>query len=301
MMFLSSLLVYCALQLTGVQAIPKPRTITALTAAQIEQYTPFTHFAGAGSCGPAATKSWTCGVHCSAHPGFVTTASGGDGVTVQFWYVGFDPALKAVIVGHQGTDPKKVVPLLNDAFIPKGALDSNLFPGVPKGVEVHDGFKEAHADSAADVLAAVKTTMSAHSTNKIVVAGWSLGAAISLLDGVHLHLTLPQADVSVYGYGMPRVGNADWANFVDKVMPGKVTRVTHQDDPVPILPGKFLGFHHVSGERHIKDDDSWVFCSGQDNSDDQCSTGQVGNVLQASVPDHFGPYNGIFLTCSGSA
>ncbi|KAH8823222.1 alpha/beta-hydrolase [Flagelloscypha sp. PMI_526] len=277
--------------------MPRPRTITTLSADEINQFTPFTHFAGAGSCDASTTKTWSCGAHCNANSGFIPTASGGNGATVQFWYVGFDPNSNAVIVGHQGTDPEKIIPLLNDAFILKGKLNSKLFPGVPTGVKVHDGFKEAHADSAADVLAAVNKTMAAHSTNKITVVGWSLGAAISLLDGVHLHLTLPQADVSVIGYGMPRVGNADWANYVDSIMPGKITRITHQDDPVPTLPFRFLGYHHVSGERHIKDDETWVLCSGQDNTDDQCSTGQVDTVFDYSVPDHTGPYNGIFLSC----
>jgi hypothetical protein len=35
---------------------------------------------------------------------------------------------------------------------------------------------------------------------------------------------------------------------------------------VPILPGRFLGFHHPTGEIHIQADNSWVSCPGEDNT-----------------------------------
>ncbi|KAH8833451.1 alpha/beta-hydrolase [Flagelloscypha sp. PMI_526] len=303
-MFISVLVASGILQMLGVHAMPMRRSTTKLTAAQIDQFTPFTHWVGAASCPASVTKTWTCGAHCDAHPGFNTTAAGGDGGEIPFWFVGFDPDLQAVMVGHQGTDFSDPASVFNDVKFLKSPLDANLFPGVPEGVEAHDGFKTAHARSAADVLNAVKTTMSTHSTNKIVTVGWSQGGALALLEGVYLHLTLPQADVDVYGYGMPRVGNQEWANFVDQTMPGKVTRITNQDDPVPTLPGRSfpLEYHHVSGERHITNDGSWVLCPGQDSTDSQCSTGQLGgiNVFHTDPHDHAGPYNGIFVTCSNT-
>lgn len=35
-------------------------------------------------------------------------ASGGDGDSTQFWYVGYDPILDEVVVAHQGTDTSKL-------------------------------------------------------------------------------------------------------------------------------------------------------------------------------------------------
>ncbi|KAH8833454.1 lipase [Flagelloscypha sp. PMI_526] len=304
MIFIPTLVIYAALQILGVQAIPMRRSTANLATADIEQFTPFTHWVGAASCPASVTKTWTCGPHCDAHPGFNTTAAGGNGGDTPFWFVGFDPELQAVMVGHQGTDPSKLKSILTDLRFSKVPIDSNRFPGVPNGVEVHNGFQIAHANSAEDVLNAVKTTMSTHGTNKIITVGWSQGGALALLDGVHFHLTLPQADVSVYGYGMPRVGNRAWANFVDQAMPGKVTRINNKDDPIPTLPGRGKGqeYHHVSGERHITDDGSWVFCPGQDNSDSKCTTGRLESffklLFRHDLSDHPGPYNGIFVTCS---
>ena len=63
----------------------RPRqSITALSTSQISSFKPYTFFASAGYCQPAATLAWTCGANCEANPGFEPVASGGDGDSVQF-------------------------------------------------------------------------------------------------------------------------------------------------------------------------------------------------------------------------
>lgn len=32
---------------------------------------------------------------------------------------------------------------------------------------------------------------------------------------------------------------------------------------VSVTPGRFLGYHHPSGEVHIMDDDQWLSCPGK--------------------------------------
>jgi len=59
-------------------------------------------------------------------------------------------------------------------------------------------------------------------------------------------------------------------------------------DPVPIIPPKILGFKQPSGEIHVEDDGSIFACPGQDNDNSLCSTGDVKNIFEASVEDHFG-------------
>jgi hypothetical protein len=273
------------------------RSVTTLSAATISSFTPYTYFAGVGNCPPAVTKAWNCGAACNALPGFKTVQSGGDGTNSQFWFVGYYPALDSVIVAHQGTDVKKIVPVLNDAAIIRQKLDSTLFPGVPSSVAVHAGFKEAHADSATAVLAAVKTAMSTYNTVKVTIVGHSLGGAISLLDSIYLPLHLPSTTIfKTVLYGLPRVGEQDFANYVDAHVKDLV-RIDNKDDPVPILPGRFLGFKHPSGEIHIKSDGSWVSCSGQDNESSGCTVKDVGNIFIANGDDHSGPYNGITIRC----
>lgn len=117
--------------------------------------------------------------------------------------------------------------------------------------------------TANDILTAVQTTMSTHGTSSVALVGHSLGAALSLLDSAFLPLHLPSSTIfQTIVYGLPRVGNQDWANFVDANTAIHLTHINNKEDPVPILPGMFLGFHHPSGEVHIQDSGAWDSCPG---------------------------------------
>ncbi len=125
------------------------------------------------------------------------------------------------------------------------------------------------------------------------------GAAISLLHSIYIPLQIPDAQVTYVGYGLPRVGNQALADYVDAH--DAITSVTHinnKKDWVPIIPGRFLGFHHPSGEIHIQDSGEWMACPGQDNTNSQCTVGDVKNLLSGHESDHDGPYNGVEMGCS---
>ncbi|KAK1221310.1 hypothetical protein PQX77_015882 [Marasmius sp. AFHP31] len=274
----------------------KRQSITILSSAQVSSYKPYSFFAAAAYCKPANTKAWNCGTNCNARPGFKPVASGGDGGDVQYWYVGYDPSLQTVIVGHQGTNFSEIDAVLTDANFILTGLSTSLFPGVPSNVKVHSGFKEAQEDTAAPVLAAVKSALSANSANSVTVVGHSLGAAIALLDTLYLRLQLPASTtVKMVSYASPRVGNDEFATYVDSKIP--MTRINNKKDLVPILPGRFLGYAHPNGEIHIKDDNSWASCPGHDNTDGQCTTGAVPNILVGKSGDHSGPYDGVNMNC----
>ncbi|KAI9440880.1 lipase class 3 family protein [Lactarius indigo] len=285
-------------RLTHAAAV-KRQDITPLSTTQISSFAPFTHFASTAYCNPSTTTNWTCGANCQENSDFVPTASGGDGDATQFWYVGFSPSQNnTVIVAHQGTDTSKLLPILTDTNLSLAPLDTFLFPGVPSSVETHDGFALEQAKTASTILSAVQQTLSAHSTSSVTVVGHSLGAALALLDGVYLRLNLnATVNVRVIGYGMPRVGNQDFADWVDANLSGQVTHINNREDRIPILPGKFLGFHHPSGEVHITDSGTWENCPGQDNPSTECIVGDVSNIFDGHTSDHVGPYDGISMGC----
>ena len=148
----------------------------------------------------------------------------------------------------------------------------------------------------------MQTLLSQHSASSVVLTGHSLGAALALLDAVYLPLYLPPGThVRTIGYGLPRVGNRAFADYVDATHggdSGDVTHINNRKDPVPTVPGRFLGFVHPSGEVHIQDDASgaWLACLGRDNSSPLCIVGEVPNVLEGKVLDHLGPYaDGIYM------
>lgn len=285
----------------GVQALPAPllearQSTSTLSTAQVAAFKPFTFYASTAACNPSTTLTWTCGANCNANPTFQPVASGGDGDRTQFWFVGYDPTLKTVIVSHQGTDTSKIMPILTDVNIIQNPLNATLFPGISSSVEVHSGFAGTQSRSAPDVLAAVQTALSRHSANHVTLTGHSLGAAIALLDAVFLPLHLPSTvTFKTVTYGMPRVGNQAFADYVDAHV--TLSHVNNKKDPVPILPGRFLGFHHPSGEVHITDANGWVACAGQDNTSDLCTIGAVPNIFEGEDSDHSGPYDGVRMGC----
>ncbi|KAI0825661.1 lipase [Irpex lacteus] len=294
---LSSLILACFDTATGLPT--RRQGVSPLSQDQISAFSPYTYYAAAAYCEPSTTLTWTCGTNCQSNPSFQPVASGGDGGVTQFWYVGYDIALQSVIVGHQGTDVDKVLPVLEDIDIIQDFLNPTLFPGVSSSVKVHQGFRDAHAKSASAVLAAVNTTLAKYSANHVTVVGHSLGGAIGLLSSFYLSLHLPASTTfKTVLYGMPRVGNEAFATLIDTHPSLSLSRITNRRDPVPILPGRFLGFHHPSGEVHIDDpSESWIACSGQDNTSDECEIGDTPNIFESDADDHTGPYDEITIGC----
>jgi len=139
----------------------------------------------------------------------------------------------------------------------------------------------------------VKQLLTQHGASSVAVTGHSLGAALALLDAVYLPLHLPAGTrVRMVGYGMPRVGNPAFADYVDAHAGAlALTHVNSREDPIPIVPGRFLGFAHPAGEVHIQDTGAWVACPGRDNPSTLCTVGDVPDVLHGNILNHLGPYD----------
>ncbi|KAM5543896.1 hypothetical protein V8D89_002513 [Ganoderma adspersum] len=299
---LFALLVTLVSAATSIRAFPTPSTllprqggITPLTPAEIAAFKPYTWYAATTACNISDIMTWTCGENCDANPTFMPIATGGDGNQTQYWFSGYDSTLNEVIVSLQGTDSSQLGPILIDIDVVLAPLNSTLFPGIDPSVLVHRGFAGTQSRSAPGVIAAVEQALSQYPTKNVTVVGHSLGAAIALLDAVYLPLHLP-SDVTVryVGYASPRVGNQAFADYVD-AQDFSVTRINNKQDPVPVIPTReFFEYHHASGEVHIRNDDVWVACPGQDNPSDQCSTGAV-MFATAEVTDHGGPFDGVSM------
>ncbi|KAI0075336.1 lipase class 3 family protein [Panus rudis PR-1116 ss-1] len=277
--------------------VERRQAITTLSASQVSSFKPFTFYASAAYCQPANTLAWNCGVNCQANPTFEPIASGGDGDATQFWYVGFDPTLKTIIVAHQGTDTGDLLSDLTDLDFSLTGLNSTLFPGVSSDVQVHSGFADEQAITALSILAAVQSGIARFGTTQVTMVGHSLGGALALLDSVFLPLHLSNVTYRTITYGLPRVGNQQFADYVDSHAGGSLTHINNKEDPIPIVPGKFLGFHHPSGEVHIQDSGAWEACPGQDNPSTQCIVGDVPNIFESDESDHDGPYDGVEMGC----
>jgi pimeloyl-ACP methyl ester carboxylesterase len=203
--------------------------------------------------------------------------------------------------------------VLTDVEFVQQPLDTTLFPGAPSSAWVHGGFANAHLDTGAAILAAVKGLLKTTGYTKVATVGHSLGGALAELDALMLRLNLPSSvAVNAVTFGTPRVGNQAYANFFDSKLLGNFVRINHEFDPIPvrtsrlyvelctepaqIVPGRGLGFVHPSGEIHMFGDGDAIACPGQDDATDElCTISYVPNIFEADLLDHLGPYQDIYI------
>lgn len=103
------------------------------------------------------------------------------------------------------------------------------FPGVPGDVLVHKGFLSAQQKSANAILSSVNDLLNhgvsiqtltingtlvteTHKPKQIYVTGYSLGAAVAILNAIHLQLHLKSSGVpvSTFQVGTPMVWSLHW-------------------------------------------------------------------------------------------
>ncbi|KAI1789472.1 alpha/beta-hydrolase [Ganoderma leucocontextum] len=293
--FFSAALLALSASATALPAL-ETRAATELSASQLDSYSPFTQFARAAYCASSKLIPWNCGEACAANADFQPSLTGGDGNDIQLYFVGYWPDQNAVVVAHQGTDPTQFLSDLTDIDIGLENLDSTLFPGVSSAVQVHSGFADQHAKTATTILGEVKKLLSSSGASTVVAIGHSLGGALAELDAMFFTLNLPSSvHVKAVTYGTPRVGNPAWASLFDTNVSDFV-RIDNMKDPIPIVPGRFLGFQHPHGEIHIMSAGEAYSCPGDDDAtDSQCTISQVPNIAVSNLLDHLGPYDGIYV------
>ncbi|KAK1827862.1 putative lipase protein, partial [Podospora conica] len=145
------------------------------------------------------------------------------------------------------------------------------------GCLAHAGFLSAWKEISTPVLRSVAAARAAHPSYKIIVTGHSLGAAVATLAAGHLRKDGKHADVDLYTFGSPRVGNYFLAKTITD-QPGREYRVTHAADPVPRLPPIVLNYAHTAPEYWLQSTEPGVgdtqVCGGYFNV--KCNAGEEG-------------------------
>lgn len=264
-------------------------------------------------CGPRETSQWECGPHCAALGNVSVLASGGDHAATPWCERPFfhAPTLTPGLVAHNGTttvvavagtNPHSLASVADDLDIRRAVPGEDEFPGAAKaGVTLHRGFYRTFRRLLPGVREGVLCSIGRDSAPRILVTGHSLGAALGHLLAVHLQRTIPHAQIHARLFASPRVGNANWADYVDATFPpGQSLHVVNFNDVVPHLAPREWGFRHPRGEVWIAapDSEEYVLCHGQE--DDACSSSiktrvkGMGAFRQyAGLRVHLGGYAGV--------
>src|SRR5215470_10258757 len=137
----------------------------------------------------------------------------------------------ATIVAFAGTDP--LVP-------------ANWFSDFDVGLKVTPGRMHRGFDEAFDAVSAQITgALAERGAEPLLITGHSMGAALAVIAADHCLSEKNVRATAVYAFGMPRVGDEDFAARYNETLGATTYRLVHGDDIVATVPPSRLGFHHV--------------------------------------------------------
>jgi len=116
------------------------------------------------------------------------------------------------------------------------------------GALVHSGFLQAYMSLKDEIMSAALELSKKFPDYPVLVTGHSLGGAIATLAAVEFALNETiNNSVRLWTYGCPRVGNKQFAGYVNSKYIN-ASRVTWARDPIPHLPPTIVGYEHYNTE-----------------------------------------------------
>ncbi|KAI6914337.1 extracellular lipase [Hortaea werneckii] len=275
-------------------------------------------------CSPAIAKPFNCLSRCEDFPQFelITTWDTGPLLSDSAGYLALDHGKARIIVAFRGTYslantvadlstiPQKYEPYPSeDGNVAAGKRSSQRYlgstqDGFPPSSQsndeakchnctVHMGFQRSWTNTRSAILPDLQQQIFLHPDYELHLVGHSLGGAVAALAG--LEMLARGAKPKVTTYGEPCVGNRNLARYIDRrfgleepnSMGERYRRVTHVDDPVPLLPLTEWGYAAHAGEIFISkkalspDLRDLIICDG--DSDPRCIAGQDQTVDTSQI------------------
>jgi hypothetical protein len=226
--------------------------------------------ASAAYCEPQTLLSWDCGRRCQMTAGVKFLKSFSNSATEVVGYIAITEKMKQMIISFRGSET--LVNWLNNLRIETGSVPWKHKYG-DSDPQVHEGFLAGYESVSGEIIEYVKSLLSdeAYTDYTLVVTGHSLGGALAILCAADLREVLSSSvNIRLVSYETPRVGNADFANYVQSLFPPSLrTRITHGRDLVIHTPPYLIGYRHIGQEVFINGD-SIVYCSENDE-DPSCA------------------------------
>lgn len=224
--------------------------------------------------------TWNTGVFLSDSCGYVAvdhgTSSHGTGLSTDVAHheeVMIKPneqSSGAIIIAFRGsysiTNAIVDLSTVPQKYVPYPPTDGDEHaPGEPEhactNCTVHMGFLMSWQLARQTVLPEVKRLHEKYPSYPIHVIGHSLGGAVGALAALEMKIILGWKNIIVTTFGEPRVGNEGFVKYLDSAFSLRdkgdrpeqriYRRITHVDDPVPLLPLFEWGYRSHGGEFFI--------------------------------------------------
>ncbi|TKX25353.1 lipase-like protein 3 [Elsinoe australis] len=261
------------------------------------------------------TKPFTCLSRCTDFPTLklITTWNTGPLLTDSCGYIALDHSSlhPRIVVAFRGTYSlaNTVLDLatVRQEYVPYPAADNDdVEADKCEDCAAHMGFLKAWRLTSDIVMPHLLALRATHPTYELVLIGHSLGGAVAAFAALEMEGRGWRPSVTTFGE--PRVGNEALSGYFDRrfglgsgsgcaaeaEMKEKVRyrRVTHVDDPVPLLPLSEWGYAPHSGEIFITKSElspevkDLRHCCG--SADKECIAGQdesLAAILKKPVDD----------------
>ena len=210
----------------------------------------------------------------------------GDGSLKQRVNVHHSDSL-GIVVAFQGTNSISPFSDFHDIQFRPVDPDARYKQYYPKGTKVMNGFQNAYTDDVDTVFKHVEKFKQEKNETRVTVTGHSLGAAMGLLGSMDIALRMNGGLHKAYLFGLPRVGNPTFADFVDKTIGDRLHWVVNGGDWVPLVPPRPFGYQHPSNYIWIypSNSDNWRLYPGQENVHGMLTVPQ-----DVGTSDHLGVY-----------
>ncbi|KAI9295119.1 alpha/beta-hydrolase, partial [Neoconidiobolus thromboides FSU 785] len=224
----------------------------------------YARFAGASYCSNKSVLNWKC-THCMKIQDLIEDIKIlEDRATETRGYIAINNKRKEIIISFRGNSN-----LQN--WLLSVQIGKTLMTFDGKSYNVHAGFKKA-ADALFPVVSSnLGLMLSSYPQYKVVVTGHSFGAAIASLMALRLkgELNLNDNQLRLYTYGAPRIGDANFARFVNQNR-FTIGRFVNANDVVPHLTAEIINFTHHQQELWVNGM-STKLCSTSFLEDPECS------------------------------
>lgn len=251
--------------------------------------------------GLGVQQPFECANRCKDFPDFelITTFNTGPLLADSCGYVALSnpPSAPRIIVAFRGTYSvsNAIVDLstVPQEFVPypdtdDGTAADSEHSSRCSNCTVHSGFYTAWRNTRTVILPYITKAIEDNPGYRLTLVGHSLGGAVAAL--ASLEFSARGWNPIVTTFGEPRVGNSALVDYIDKRFNlespsnrSSYRRVTHYDDPVPLLPLTEWGYRSHGGEVFITKSalppsvEDIVLCSGDEDSN--CVAGSDDSLL----------------------
>ncbi|KAH9088017.1 hypothetical protein LEN26_019697 [Aphanomyces euteiches] len=150
-------------------------------------------------------------------------------------------------------------------------LKTHPWPKTLPTVQVHRGFYWTYQGIRDKLVLALAALQKQHPNAPLIITGHSLGAAVTAIAVVDLHVRYNVTTQQMITFGQPRTGNTAFVAQLLQIVP-HVFRVTHWRDIVPHIPTVWQGYEHAPQEIwYTEDAAKYKACDPLHGEDPACS------------------------------